>query len=754
MRQYVACQARLGGCYSHSMTNLRSVRCQLIFFGSLLLIAYALVGPATAETIAESAETPSSDSSGGPDRQSTAEPLGGKKGAVEEIEVQGERPGTRAVLNEPQAIGILTRQDLKRNAGLFLEESLNLLPGVRLENRTLSGGQRIIIRGYGNSTNFNGSGYKAYLNGVPLTDAEGTTILDDVDVSTLGRIEVIRGPSSSLYGAGIGGVVKMYTLRPPRGSRFTQEVLGGTQGVLRTNTRVEYGTDNSAVLANYGHQQSDGYRVHTRSKKDYALVTADMDPSSRQSLSVYGAFNHSLELLAGQLTEEQFTTKQNIAEQAYLGNDARVALDSFRFGASHSYEFHPAVMNVSSVYASGNQVDQPFAGRRSDNLSLNYGGRTEFTLRLGGPSFGVSGILGAEIQQTNAFKKTYILVNGVLGAVAGDLQVVALQSSAFTQWELSLPYEFTLTAGASVNFIHYNIRDRLVVSPTHADASGVKDFKPVFTPRVALLKTINRDVAIYAQVSQGYTPPGSSSVVIPQEGTVNTQLKPEHGTLYEIGTKGNLIDRRLSYELALFDLVVQNKLTPMARTTNGATYNITVNGGNQNNRGLEVASRYSVINDRELPVSLVQPFASYTLSSFRYDSFKSDNNDNANTVDYAGKKVVGVPTHILNVGLDFALRWGIYANGVYQYVDSMPLTYDNIHSAKSYSLLSAKVGYRVDFDRHFRLDVFAGGNNLLGSLYYTMAFLNQNYTGPSPNVYLPGPYAATFYGGVNLSYSL
>jgi iron complex outermembrane receptor protein len=89
----------------------------------------------------------------------------------------------------------------------------------------------------------------------------------------------------------------------------------------------------------------------------------------------------------------------------------------------------------------------------------------------------------------------------------------------------------------------------------------------------------------------------------------------------------------------------------------------------------------------------------------------------------------------------------------------MPLTYDNAHSAKSYSLLSAKVGYRRDLDQHFHLDVFAGGNNLLGSLYYTMVFLNASYVDPrggpiDPNVYLPGPYKATFYGGANLSYSL
>ncbi|HZX94957.1 MAG TPA: Plug domain-containing protein, partial [Myxococcales bacterium] len=104
--------------------------------------------------------------------------------------------GEKSVLMEPQSIGVLDRPMLQRNEGLFLDDTLNLLPGVRFESRTVSGGQRITIRGYGNGTNFNGTGYKAYMDGIPLTDAEGTTILDDVDISTLGRIEVIKGPAS------------------------------------------------------------------------------------------------------------------------------------------------------------------------------------------------------------------------------------------------------------------------------------------------------------------------------------------------------------------------------------------------------------------------------------------------------------------------------------------------------------------------------------------------------------------------------
>ena len=691
---------------------------------------------------------------------------------VEDIEVHGQRATIQQrLVTEPQAEAMITRQDLERSDGLFLEEGINLIPGVRMESRSVSGGQRITIRGYGNSTNFNGTGYKAYLNGIPITDGEGITILDDVDASTIGHIEVIRGPASSLYGAGVGGVVRMTTIRPePNKTRFIQELIGGTESLFRSNTRIEHGTDNSAVLLNYGHQNSVGYRVHSHSIKDYVLFSADIDPSPKQSLSVYGAYNHSFEQLAGQLTEDQFLGKQNVAEPDYLANDAHVLINSLRFGVTHTYEFHPAVSNVTSAYASGYQLDQPFANGRTDNMALNFGGRTAFSFRAGGPSLGIAGVLGGEIQQTNSFKKSYPQPGGVLGGIRGDLEVAALQGFPFTEWDLQLPYELTLTAGVSLNFVHYDIKDRLANSanppppnppPNHYDQSGVKDFTPIPAPRVALLKAFGREISVYGQVSRGYTPPSSGSTIIPQQGAVNTDLKPERATLYEVGTKGNLQGGRLWYEAAVFDMEIKDKLTPQLVTpppdTMISPYNITINAGRQQDLGLELGTKYAVISDKDAAISLLQPFVTYAFSNFRYRDFKSDNNNNASTIDYSGKKVVGVPQHFVNVGVDAASRWGFYAYATFQYSDTIPLTFDNAHWAKSYALLSAKLGYRKDLTSHFRLDAFVGGNNLLNSLYYTFVFLNATYPpppAPGPNVYLNGPYSPTFYGGVNLSYSL
>ena len=67
-----------------------------------------------------------------------------------------------------------------------------------MDKRTNLGGQRVVVRGYGNDQKFNNWGTKFYLNSAPLTNADGVTLLEDIDFSLINNIEVIKGPALSL----------------------------------------------------------------------------------------------------------------------------------------------------------------------------------------------------------------------------------------------------------------------------------------------------------------------------------------------------------------------------------------------------------------------------------------------------------------------------------------------------------------------------------------------------------------------------
>jgi len=106
--------------------------------------------------------------------------------------------GVQVVANSPSpSTAVLTEHDLDRSSGLSLQSAINTVPGVFMQTRTPWGGARITLRGYypstsGNSPNANGLGYQVFLNDIPITDATGATVLDDIDYSTLGSVTVIK----------------------------------------------------------------------------------------------------------------------------------------------------------------------------------------------------------------------------------------------------------------------------------------------------------------------------------------------------------------------------------------------------------------------------------------------------------------------------------------------------------------------------------------------------------------------------------
>lgn len=660
-------------------------------------------------------------------------------------------------VRQPISVTTLSRPELTRSTGLFLDDVLNTVPGVRMERRTMSGGQRITIRGYGNRTNFDGSGYKAYLNGMPVTDAEGVTMLDDVDFATLGKVDVVRGPASSLYGAGIAGVVNLYTLRPDRpGTTLDQETLAGADGMFRSDTRFSSVASTSTFMMNYGHQAYDSYHIHSKSTKDHVMFLGDFRPSERRTVSAFLTYAHSYDERAGQMDSTDFFNKENVGEAPYLNNDGHVDMESIRAAVTHAYRFSERVEPVVTVYFSGVNREDVFAVGLNPRSNQTFGARAVLNTRFQNGGNPIIGVTGMEYEKTNQFAKGYPYSNKVLGGITTDLETHTQQYSLFSQWEVSLPAALTLTAGTSLNFIEYALDDRLTNSanPNHRDLTGRKTYDPVLMPRLALHRMLGASQSVYLSWSKGFTPATSSDAVIPFTGEPNEGLKPERATQVEVGTKGSLLDNRLSYQLALFRLDVTDKLTSQSVFNDQGTqlYSYTVNAGDQDNTGAELAVSYAMLSQPAGILEQFRPWLSYAYSDFTYSNFNSNNNNNAGTVHYDGKAVVGVPKTVFTLGADAAFTSGGYLTATAEHRGDMPLTYDNVHWTPGYTVINAKAGVRRDLSPRLGVDAYIGVQNLTGELYYTMVFLNGNYSGANPPaIYLPGPYTARTFMGLRLS---
>lgn len=733
-----------------------------------------------------------------------------------EVEITATSNQNKALLYQPSSITKLSTTELKRGNGLFLDDAINTnVPGVSMNRRAVSSGQQFNIRGYGNGTrgtrgissNFDGQGYKVYLNGIPVTDAEGITTMDDIDFASIGNTEIVKGPAGTLYGLAIAGVVNLNTIKPAAGkTSVSQDVLIGNYGLQRYTTQFQMGTERASLLVNYGHQKSDGFTIHNRSHKDFVNLAGNFQPNAKQTINLYGGYSNSYDERSGELTIVQYENNDFSGNIDYIKRNAHSQVYTVRAGIGHTYAFNDHISNTTSVFGMAFNSNVSSAGGWTDKASTNLGLRSTFDTKFSlGNNISLGGITGIEAQRQNATTIGYGMGKDprdtaatwrwgnpyywIINASTSNVYAESATTSVFTEWTLSLPKDLSITAGIGLSNMKLSLDDRFYVAnkPTHFDTS----YKGMFSPHVAINKVFSKQFSAYVSYSKGYKAPVSSYFYIPWSatnsatGVIDHNLEPEVGNQFEIGTKGSLLKNRLTYQLAFFDAVFSNKMTTVAvpNPNNSATlYTYVVNGGKQDDKGIEAAVKYTVIESEKGFFSNVSAFTNFTYADYKYKNFVfqsttksvvTPTKDSAVNKDYSGHTVPGVPKFTFNLGVDVATKIGLYGNVTYQYKDKQEVTSLGTNTGEtigtkttftsnyvsytytaapyhmgSYSLLGAKIGYRHSFGR-FDLDAYFAATNITNTKYPIMIFVNQ-----FPDTYVAGPDKANVFAGLNLKYNI
>ena len=127
-------------------------------------------------------------------------------------------------------------------------------------------------------------------DGIPITTADGTTEPENVDLGSVGQIEVIRGPSSVLYGNSAGGVINLTTeFNPSRRLTFLPDIQFGSYGYNRQQLRTEGRADDTDFLVNVSRFETDGFRQqsHAEIRQANMVVRNQLSPSTE----IRGVFN-------------------------------------------------------------------------------------------------------------------------------------------------------------------------------------------------------------------------------------------------------------------------------------------------------------------------------------------------------------------------------------------------------------------------------------------------------------------------------
>lgn len=694
---------------------------------------------------------------------------------LENVEITATSNQNKSTLYQPVSIAKLTNFELKRNTGLYLDDAINSnVPGVTMQRRAVSSGQQFNIRGYGNgvrgtngvNSNFDGQGSKVYLNGIPITDAEGITVMDDIDFSSIGNVEITKGPSGTLYGLAIAGVVNLTTLKPEKNTTsIGQDIQFGSNGLQRFTTHFQTANEHSSLLVNYGKQKSDGYMIHTASHKDFVNIAADLQPTEKQNITAYFGYSNSYDERGGELTIAQYNSFDYSGNPEYIKRNAHSEIISFRGGLGQTYNFNSHISNNTSVFASGASNNASSAGGWTDKNPINYGFRSTLDTKFNlSDQVNLSGITGIEMQQQYAQIIGYNMVANPssataywnIGAMRSNQSTISSTSSLFTEWTLQMPKDLSITAGLGYSNMRIDLNDKFYVAANTNPTKFATSYNGMYSPHLAINKVFSKAVSVYAAYSKGYKAPVSSYFFIPATGKLNTGLKPEIGNQFEIGTKGVIAHEKIAYQLAIFSAQFSDKMTAIAVPLNGSTtttaYSYIANSGKQDDRGIELSIKYNAYESKTGLISAVKPFANLAYSDFKYVgySFQTLSADRLSAVvaNYDGKAVAGVAPLTTNIGTDVMSRIGVYANLTYSYKDAMPISSDGLNNTTSYNLLNGKIGFQNKISKNLDFDLFLGATNITGTQYAYMVFVNQ-----LPDAYLPAPYKVNYFGGINLKYN-
>lgn len=699
---------------------------------------------------------------------------------LQTIEVTEMSIEKKQLLNQPASIVRISEGEITRGTGLFLMDAVNTnTPGVDMHSRTSTGGQQFNIRGYGNgirgtkgvSSNFDGQGTKIYLNGIPVTNAEGISIMDDIDFGSISNVEILKGPSGTIYGNAIAGVVNLQTRKAVLGeASLSQNLLYGSYGLFRSTSTLAIGTKNASYLVNYGHTGFDGFMPHTATNKNFVNMTGDFRLSDKQSITSYIGYSSGYDQRNGEITIAQYDSLDYSGNPDYINNNAHSAAQTFRAGIGHTYEMLPWLTNTTSLFGSNQFLDNSSAGGWNDISSVSFGFRSTFNMNFKfSETVYLSGITGVEWQKTSSLANGYSMgtdstdLEGY-NTITGIKSIVDLDNTSinyFSQWTLTLPMEFSVTAGIGYNQLDIALEDRLWGLSNNSPSNTIPKsyearYNDMLSPTIGLTKLLKKNMSVYASFSSAYKAPVSSYFYIPQTGEVNLGLKPEKGTQIEVGTKGSLLKNKLFYSLAVYNVKFSNKMTAVTvqNPANTATlYSYIVNGGAVNNTGIEAVLKYEAIKSRDKFVTSLRPFVNATYSSAKYEDYRfervgkgSSNQDTTFVADYSGNVVAGIPPLAINAGIDVETKIGLYGNVVFNYRDAMYFTSDEEHITEAYSIINSKIGFRTEISK-ISFDVFAGVTNITGTQYYNMVFVNQ-----LPDAYIPAIASANFFGGVQLKY--
>jgi iron complex outermembrane receptor protein len=642
------------------------------------------------------------------------------------------------------SVSVIQRSDFDKSEGVILTSVFNKIPGVNMQQGSLNT-NRISIRGIGARSQYGTSRIKAYFEDIPLTSGEGDSTIEDIDLETIGSIEISKGPNNTSFGSGLGGVIHLFARDTPERETFVKSVTTyGSYGLIKQSLGAGYSDAKSNLFSNYTHLQSDGFRANSSYDRKSVNVHAKQKIGENGSLSFLGIFTRLKAFIPSSINENDFRNHPEKAASTWAAAQGYESYDKLLLGIGYQHAFSESWSFKSSIFSNFKKAYEPRPFNILDEKINSIGLRSTLNYKTKLFSMPFEASVGTELlaerYDFSLFDNLYLSQpsqGSIAGAEFSKMTQNRNYSNYFLEVNMELLKDLHLESGLALNTTKYSLED--VFQENGNQSEQAYTFGKIWSPRLGISYQLSPRKNVFASISKGFSMPLVAETLTP-EGQINTDLKPEVGLNYELGFKGQWLESKLYTELVFYSTQISNLL--VARRTAEDQF-VGINAGESSHRGIEFTLNYALLETSNFEIDT---YFSASLNGFRFKDFVD------NGIDYSSNQLTGVPNQQWSLGIDLKTANGFSFNTSFMSMGKIPMNDANTKYSEKYSLLDLEAAYSFTILQFLKATVSSGINNVLDRKYAASILPNATGFGnAAPRYYYPGS-PIQFYGGLSVSY--
>ena len=587
---------------------------------------------------------------------------------------------------------------------LSLQEYLVAVPGLFTQNaNNYAQDLRISLRGFGARAAFGIRGIKLIVDGIPETTPDGQGQLDNLPLGLLSSVEVLRGPSASLYGNASGGVLYLNTLDQLENETIQLQSRLGAYGFQSYQLNTSLKGKKTIALLHINRTKTDGFRQNSGFEQTLFNTKIKHRLSSKSTLQLQLNYTDSPRAEdAGGITLEDTEADWSQARQRNVAYDTYESVNQFKSGLRWQQDWGDQWnLDTYGFYTFRDFYGKlPFENGGIIDLTRNYYG---FGSRLNYIQDKHRWQIGIETAQQADQRDRYLNLNGVQGSLSFS------QLESFGSFGIYILDE--------VRWEKVLLRTSLRYDDLRLGADSVSEDQTyqVLNPSVGLSYEVAPQQRLFTNFSSSFETPALSELSANPSGAegLNLELGPARALNYELGWKGLWAKTRM--EANVFFIESTNEILPyeLEAFPGRSFYR---NAGATQRWGVEVFGSYQW-EQWELQASMSQ-------AQYR---FTENNTSEGNTLP-------GIPNSqfFLQLGYTSLQNWQFQLT--VEHIGSFYADTANAVQIEAFQKVRLQGGKTIALG-NLELNLFAGINNLFDVRYFDNIRLNAfggRYYEPAP----------------------